>query len=151
MSNVMLNPRRYLPGELQGIESAHRRGYVATRRFDDDLALDWYGICEEEGMPFVQCAQRKTLYVVDFDLTPFLRRRPELAGLNEHGVQLLTRFAERAFKVSSRSARIQVHDQGGLLTGLARDQAHQLAQRIHRILCDMALYQEREDPPCLTC
>lgn len=137
-----MNSRHYLPGEMYGIESARRRGYVATSRFDDDLAIDWYGICEDEGLPFVQCARRQKYHVVDYDLTPFLRVRPELVALSDGGLEKIISIASQACRVSpSNAARFQAHDRGGMIQSIPHAQAHRLAQRLARVLRDMSMYR----------
>lgn len=139
-----MNTRHYLSGELNGILSAHRRGYVAAIRYDNDLAMDWYGICCEEGMPFVQCALRSKYHVIDYDLEPFLRVRPDLGGLTDVAMLQLCNMASSAVKASpSHVARHRLGRRSGMIESIPRAEAHQLARRIGHFLRDVARYERR--------
>lgn len=139
-----MNARRYLPGELYGIETAYRRGYVATMRFDDDLATDWYEVCCEEGLPFVQCAYRRKYHQIDYDLKPFLDSRPDLGGLTDEALSRLEEIAAAACKASpSHLAKHQLTDVSGLIVSIPRDDAHALARRIAGMLRNLGNYRRQ--------
>lgn len=139
-----MNSRHYLPGELRGIESARQRGYVACTQFDDDLAMDWYGVCRDEGMPFVQCAVRRKYHVIDYDLAPFIAGRPGIEGLSPNALDRVQRDADAAAKSSpNRQARAHIESTSGVISGIPRDDAHQLARRIATMFRDLNNYELR--------
>jgi hypothetical protein len=139
-----MNRSRYRVGELHGIESARRRGYVAAIVYNDELALDWYGICADEGMPFVQCAKRRAYHQIDYDLGPVTRSRPNIIGLTPAALASVRRLAAGACKASPNKARHQIGETSGLIIGIPRDAAHQLARQLAAMFRDMRSYQRAD-------
>jgi hypothetical protein len=126
-----MSSRRYLTGELYGLETARKRGYVATIQHDDDLATDWFDACISDGFPFVQCAFRRKYHRIDFDLSPFLWVRPGLMGLSDDALETVRNIAAEACKASPNpKARASIDRTEGVIDGIPRDEAHRLAHRL---------------------
>jgi hypothetical protein len=141
---------RYRVGELHGLETARKRGYVASIEHDDELALDWYGECQERSLPFVQCAFRRKYYRVDFELDPFLAGRPDLMGLSDDALETVRTIAAEACKASpNHKARASIDRTEGVIDGIPRDDAHRLAHRLSGLLRDMSMYQTKGATSCL--
>lgn len=137
-----MSQRNYLVVELHGLETARTRGCVSTIQYDDDLAIDWYGVCRDEGLPFVQCAFKRKYHQVDYDLDPFLDPRPDIVGLKLHVESMFREVLKAVCKASpNRQARYQVGGSSGVISGIPREEAHRLARHIAVMFRDMGNYE----------
>lgn len=97
-------------------------------------------------MPFVQCAVRSRYHIIDYDLEPFLRDRPELSGLTHEAMLQLRNVVSAAVKASpSHLAKHRLNRRSGVIESIPRDDAHRLARYIGQFLRDLSRYERRQN------
>ncbi len=131
-----MSRRRWRPDTRIPVELAQDRGFLIVKSESTECAQDYYEACQDAGLPALVVAIPRTSAVIELFAIP----GQKLSGPAQERIREHAGDAMRGSVARNRS--ITVDGDGGIIRGVHRDRARDIAGQIAAVLRDESSYRD---------